>query len=474
MIGRDLAADRYDSRVSSLVERSTLSRAPSAGGTGRSLLDRGNGFVGGSGIRGSVPGGGIRRNGGGPVGTDPYPDSIYREDRRHDRDWDDDWDDDRRRRNHDRYDCDRDWYDRHHHHHHHHHGWWGPAYYGWAPYAWSGTGLSFGWGSRSGFHVGLSYNAWAPTYVSTYHYGPYFPAYATTTYTTTTSSWYPGYSSYSSTTYSYPGYSSATYVSSYAPAYDTYVYETVEPWSFSCTEYVSRRRAYAWTRDVVVEDVYYGAPATTVTYVYDRPRSYVRHRPSRFYFFVDLGDYESRRVPSYVHEVQTRYEEPPTDVRESSDPLGAGYALFANGSYYHALVEFDRAVAAAPDDGLVLFARAQAYFAVRDYRSAHDDIARGMELIPDWGRVEINMKEFYSDPASLDEQIASLERWTATHPDDYRGRFVLGYVRYFLQDYVGARSELVRVLALKEDHAQARRLLENVYEREAAAELAAR
>ena len=70
------------------------------------------------------------------------------------------------------------------------------------------------------------------------------------------------------------------------------------------------------------------------------------------------------------------------------------------------------------------------------------------------------------------EQLTALESWVAEHPQDFRAHFVLGYVYFFIQDYERSKYELVYTLANEPEHAQALRLLDEIYEREYEAALA--
>ena len=58
---------------------------------------------------------------------------------------------------------------------------------------------------------------------------------------------------------------------------------------------------------------------------------YNRCRANSFFFFVDLGGYDVRYVPTYVREVQVRYETVPVDVYVADDPLSLAYRHFADG-----------------------------------------------------------------------------------------------------------------------------------------------
>lgn len=248
-------------------------------------------------------------------------------------------------------------------------------------------------------------------------------------------------------------------------------------WSFSFhwgyPYYYSSHRAHYYIDGHWWDYPYYYSPDLhhTYYYFYDRwyayPRHYYWYRPRHsFYWFVDLGDYVYREVPVYVVEHQKRYVVENVEVFESDDPLREAYAAFANQDYYHAVASFSDALYDYPDDGLIYFGRAQAYVAIRDYRAAYEDILDGMELIPDWPQIRLNITEIYSEPIDFDIHLAELEQWVRTNDHDYRAHFVLGYVYYFLQEYELAKAELVRVLRDKPGHPVAERFLDEIYQRE--------
>lgn len=200
---------------------------------------------------------------------------------------------------------------------------------------------------------------------------------------------------------------------------------------------------------------------------------YTRSRFDSFFFFVDLGSYESRNLPRRVYR-ETLVGDQPIDVFESSDPVSAAYAAFSDGNYYASLVEFNQAIGQDPENGILYLARAQARVAIGDYRLAYEDLIEGMRRIPEWADVAFNVSEIYSDPEDLGEHLAALEAWIERNPGDARGRFVLGYLYYFLQDYESAKGELVRVLSTNESHEQAKALLQRALQDEADQDAATR
>jgi hypothetical protein len=243
--------------------------------------------------------------------------------------------------------------------------------------------------------------------------------------------------------------------------------------------YVGARYAYGlpnyYAYSTYCPPYYYGGSWYYTPRSYYSRRHYYRHAPRSFYFFVNLGDYETRNVPeSYVVYQASAYpEREEVYVFQDEDSASRAYAAFALKNYYRSIVDFSEAIRDRPDDGLIYFARAQSYFAIADYRSAYYDILAGMEMIPDWPSIRINLSEIYTDLDEFTGQLEALQSWAERHPKDYQAHFVLGYMYYFLQQYDLAKFELVYALAGSEGQPQAERLLQEIYEIEAAAAAAA-
>lgn len=204
------------------------------------------------------------------------------------------------------------------------------------------------------------------------------------------------------------------------------------------------------------------------------PRTYyTRGRRNNFYFFVNLGDFRRRNVPEYVYEESIYIEEDPVDVYEDSSPLSRAYAAFAKGSFYESVIAFNESIDADPENGVLYLARAQAHIAIADYRTAYEDLIRGMELVPEWTEVEFSVAELYANPDWFEEHYESLARWVSDYPRDYKAHFVLGYIHYFQQDYSAAKSEFIYTLAWDKDHPQAAMLMDSILAYEAEAEVRA-
>ncbi len=204
---------------------------------------------------------------------------------------------------------------------------------------------------------------------------------------------------------------------------------------------------------------------------YAYPRNYyTMNRPDSLYFFVDLGDYRNRNIPEWAYE-KFLERGSPIDIFRSSNPLSKAYAAFAQGSYYDSLVQFKIASNLDRKNGLIYLASAQAQVAVKDYRSAFDDIVTGMELFPEWADAYVNLSEIYSRPEDLEQHTQQLEQWVERYPRDFKAHFVLGYFYYFHQDYDAAKNELLYALSWDDQLEPAHILMDHILEFEAESEV---
>ena len=205
-------------------------------------------------------------------------------------------------------------------------------------------------------------------------------------------------------------------------------------------------------------------------YVYPKDY-YVMGRQDSLYFFVDLGHYKNRNFPDWAYDRHLATGERPVDIFRTSKPLGKAYAAFAKGSYYNALSNFRRAIYQDPENGLTYLARAQAQIAIRDYRAAYLDIKQGLERLPEWVDVRVNLSEIYSDTEAGVRHFERLEDWVKRYPSDYKARFVLGYLHYFHQNYDAAKHELLEALAREEQLPPAHLIMDRILEIEAEFEI---
>lgn len=207
---------------------------------------------------------------------------------------------------------------------------------------------------------------------------------------------------------------------------------------------------------------------------YAYPRNYyTMNRQDSLFFFVDLGDYQNRNLPDWAYKAFLTGA-PPADIFRSNSALAKAYAAFAKGKYYDSLVQFRLASRLEPDNALIYLSRAQVQVAVKDYRSAYDDLVKGLEILPEWADVRVNLTEIYSRTEDLYQHTEQLEQWVERYPRDFKAHFVLGYFYYFHQDYESAKNELIYALSWDEKLPAAQLLMDKILEFEAESEVITR
>lgn len=197
------------------------------------------------------------------------------------------------------------------------------------------------------------------------------------------------------------------------------------------------------------------------------------NRPDSLFFFVDLGDYRNRNLPDWAYDAFLG-NAVPADIFRSNKTLAKAYAAFAMGKYYDSLVQFRLASRLEPDNALIYLARAQVHVAVKDYRSAYEDLVKGLEIMPEWADVRFNLTEIYSRTEDLYQHTEQLEQWVERYPRDFKAHFVLGYFYYFHQDYEAAKNELIYTLSWDENLPAAQLLMDKILEFEAESEVITR
>jgi Flp pilus assembly protein TadD len=129
----------------------------------------------------------------------------------------------------------------------------------------------------------------------------------------------------------------------------------------------------------------------------------------------------------------------------SPDPLSLGFQRFSQGQYLLAKRLFAQALTARPKDASVYFAYAQALFALGEYRLATDAVRHGLALDPTWPQATADVRSLYADPSEFTSQLARLEAYVASHPDDTDARFLLAYNLYFSGQEAQAAQEFSRL-----------------------------
>ncbi len=100
-----------------------------------------------------------------------------------------------------------------------------------------------------------------------------------------------------------------------------------------------------------------------------------------------------------------------------------------DGKYYRAASLYRMAAGVDPDSPLPLLGRAFALAAAGEYMTSVDMLCKGIERFPAIAYFRIDLKAFIADERVLDSRRAELERLLKQN-DDYRLRFLLGYLEY--------------------------------------------
>lgn len=113
------------------------------------------------------------------------------------------------------------------------------------------------------------------------------------------------------------------------------------------------------------------------------------------------------------------------------------------GNYYRAASLYAAAASAAPDNPLPLLGRAYALAAAGEYMTASDQLARAIERFPGAAYFRISLKSFLPDAKLFDSRRAEIERILRQN-EDYRLRFLLGYLEYYSGFTVPGLENLAR------------------------------
>jgi hypothetical protein len=100
------------------------------------------------------------------------------------------------------------------------------------------------------------------------------------------------------------------------------------------------------------------------------------------------------------------------------------------GKYYDAVTSYDIARSADPENPLIWIGRGHALIGAGDYLSAVTSLEEGISRFPGITRFKLDLRKFLSNRDILDVRRADLER-RLEEKDDYRLRFLLGYMEYY-------------------------------------------
>lgn len=118
------------------------------------------------------------------------------------------------------------------------------------------------------------------------------------------------------------------------------------------------------------------------------------------------------------------------DKTMANDAFKQAEEYLGQGKYFDAVRAYDLARAADPVNPLVWIGRGHALVGAGDYLSAVRSLEEGLRRFPEVGRFQIDLKAFLSHKDILDIRRADLES-RLERSENYRFRFLLGYIEYF-------------------------------------------
>ncbi|MBN1341709.1 MAG: hypothetical protein JXQ73_03465 [Phycisphaerae bacterium] len=119
-----------------------------------------------------------------------------------------------------------------------------------------------------------------------------------------------------------------------------------------------------------------------------------------------------------------------TDKTFSNEAFKQAEERLKAGRYYDAVTSYDIARSADLSNPLVWIGRGHALIGAGDYLSAVRSLEEGLGRFPQYGRFRIDLKAFLDHKGILDVRRADLEQ-RLEKKDNYRLRFLLGYIEYF-------------------------------------------
>ncbi len=110
--------------------------------------------------------------------------------------------------------------------------------------------------------------------------------------------------------------------------------------------------------------------------------------------------------------------------------LARAEELMSQGEYYRAAATYSSIINTTPDNPLAWMGRANALLAAGEYVSAYLALQQAIERYPRMLLFDFDLPSLVGNREVLDVRRAELERTLETQ-DDYRIRFLLGYLEYF-------------------------------------------
>ncbi|MDA0836576.1 MAG: hypothetical protein O3B01_15575 [Planctomycetota bacterium] len=121
---------------------------------------------------------------------------------------------------------------------------------------------------------------------------------------------------------------------------------------------------------------------------------------------------------------------------------------FKENNFEGAEEQFERAHKKDPSSPVPILARGHARFALGEYQKAANDLKAALITYAKLSSIKMDRRDFYDSPETFYNQLAKLEEFVKSHPDDSIGYFLLGYNYYFSGRPTLAKTALERSLAI--------------------------
>ncbi len=104
-------------------------------------------------------------------------------------------------------------------------------------------------------------------------------------------------------------------------------------------------------------------------------------------------------------------------------------------------------------------ALANALFAQQKFGDASSAILKGLNYVPKWPTVTIDLRSFHHDPAEYEAVLSTLENRAKDDPGNASLQFLLGYEYWFTGRRIDAKIAFEHTLKIEPQHAGAKRFI---------------
>ncbi|HNO77540.1 MAG TPA: hypothetical protein PKN33_05715 [Phycisphaerae bacterium] len=115
----------------------------------------------------------------------------------------------------------------------------------------------------------------------------------------------------------------------------------------------------------------------------------------------------------------------------SAELIAQAESKVQEGKYYQAARLYEMAARMAPDQAMPRLGHAHALFAAGEFMTAYRYLVEAIDMYPAFGYLNFDLTNFIPDANLIDIRRANLEE-RLKQKEDYRLRFLLGYVEYYI------------------------------------------